>query len=161
MIAQSNRACCVTSKFNKMCISFFVFRKREERQPLACPSAVVAVNCSTLLPIICSATLFWWHSYNSWPNGCWDWEAFIFRHSVAPPSRHFRLGAELSFLVTLYILWYCITCSQMATRPFKGTILLSTSNGGGVQMLCSHMATTHLKGFNKTDHFVFVCFAIF
>ena len=54
--AQSNRACCVSSKFNKMCIPFVVFRKREERQPLACSSVVVAVNCSTYLPIICSDT---------------------------------------------------------------------------------------------------------
>ena len=56
MIAQSNTACWVTSKFNKMCIPFFVFPKREERQPLACSSAFVAANCSTHLPIICSAT---------------------------------------------------------------------------------------------------------
>ena len=25
---------------------------------------------------------------------------------MAPPSHHFRLGAELDFLVTLYILWF-------------------------------------------------------
>ena len=37
-------------------------------------------------------------------KGYWDWEAFIFRHSVAPPSRHFRFGAELDFLVTIYSL---------------------------------------------------------
>ena len=54
--AQSNRACCVSSKFNKMCIPFVVFRKHEERQLLACSSVLVAVNCSTCLPIICSAT---------------------------------------------------------------------------------------------------------
>ena len=111
-IAQSNRACCVSIKFNKMCIPFVIFRKREERQPLSCSSVVVAVNCSTYLPTICSATstLFWWRSHNDWPNGCWDWEAFIFRHSVAPPSRHFMLGAELFFLVTLYILCYRYSC---------------------------------------------------
>ena len=40
---------------------------------------------------------------------------------------------------------YCITCSHMATRQFKGTTSLISSSGG-VQMLCSHMATKHLKG---------------
>ena len=43
IIAQSNRACCVSSKLNKMCIPFVVFQKREERQRLACSSVVVNV----------------------------------------------------------------------------------------------------------------------
>ena len=63
----------------------------------------ITQGCKT--EAVSSVLLAWSQSGIDSHNGCWDWEAFIFRHSVAPPSRHFRFGAELDFLVTLYILW--------------------------------------------------------
>ena len=115
------------------------------RQPLARSSVVVAVNCSTYLPI-CSATFnFVFVAY-----GCWDWEAFIFRYSVA--LFHDVMGGAV-FLGNTIIIFAIGGFTMTSNAVSRGRLAPLVGKSFGYQawrafcrdsiLVCLHFTHTH------------------